>query len=126
MIDILSYLQGFTQAETLLLVHKFSRFSSNPTLVHEHAVSSIAKYLASIYMYMSLLDGNSRFPPMGSYIILKINYIEFYVGADFDSSWDQLYFDDVENFMPCTGWLQTTLYTRVLVNVTKWMKNHPF
>ena len=69
-------------------------------MIHEHAVMRVAKYLMSMSTYMDLLDENCCLSTSGvKYNPYKEKGIECYVDTDSSGGWDQVYADNVENFM---------------------------
>ena len=103
MVEIIGYIQGLTQKEIFMAVHKCAKFSNNPQLMHGCAIIQIEKHLVS-----------TRTIRLSTYwVIYKNNKekgIEYYVDTNFSSGWAQADVNNVENAVLRMGY--RILYTR--------------
>ena len=58
MVGMLSYLQGYTQPEISMAVHRSAKYFNNPRLVHKRTIRCITKNLVSKSTYVDLTDSN--------------------------------------------------------------------
>ena len=89
----MSYLQGHTRPDISMPVHQTARFSNDPKLVHEQAVTRIGQY------FLGTKEKGIR------YKIDKSKGLECYVDADFAGGWDIADPHDASNLMSRTGFV---------------------
>lgn len=92
---MLTYLQGISRPDISMAVHQCARFSSNPKLSHERAVTRIGRYL---------LD------TMNNGLICRIDKkrgLECFVDANFASGWNASNPLNSENVLSRTGFVIT-------------------
>ena len=76
--------------------------------MYERSVIRIAKYLARIWTYLDLLDGNRQLSTRRVVHKLdKLKFVECYVDASFSGGWAQADTENVENSMSHTGYIIT-------------------
>ena len=92
-VGMLSYLQGNTRPDISMAVHQTARFSNDPKLCHEQAITRIGRYLRHSR------DRGVIFKPD------KSKGLECYVDADFAGGWNPMNPNDASNLMSRTGFV---------------------
>ena len=89
-----------------MAIHQCAHFCNNPSLLHEHAVRHISRYIVITSTYVDFPDGNLWLTTHG--IVYRPNIdkgVECCIYVNFDGGWAQEDVDNVENFMPRTGYV---------------------
>ncbi len=89
----MSYLQGHTQPDISMPVHQTARYSNDPMLVHEQAITRIGRYL------LGTKEKGIK------YKIDKSKGLECYVDANFAGGWDISDPYNPSNLMSRTGFV---------------------
>lgn len=92
-VGMLNYLTSSTRPEISMAVHQCARFTNNPMLSHERAVTRICRYL------LSSRDKGIAYRPDNTL------GLQCYVDADFAGGWSQLDADNPDNLMSRTGYV---------------------